>query len=162
MSRPALVAIGLWLLVVTGLGAVIWGARAPLAPATRAATAALRPPASPSPGPYPSDSLRAVVEAGDLFRVDRRPAVVPYDPDRAGATSPPPTASTKPALSLDGIVWGEVPEAIIEGLPGTDGPRVLRLGEAWSGLRVRVIEPGRVIVAGMDTSWTLTVRIPWR
>ncbi|OLD39476.1 MAG: hypothetical protein AUI57_03130 [Candidatus Rokubacteria bacterium 13_1_40CM_2_68_8] len=115
----------------------------------------------PSPNAHP-DSLVAVLVARDPFRVTRRPSNVVYDPLRLAqpATPPPP----KPLLALVGIVWdnGRDPTALVEGLPGVDGPRPVRQGETIAGLRVKAIKPDRVVITGLDTTWTLTVREPWK
>jgi len=108
------------------------------------------------------DSLAAAVAARDPFRVSRRPSNVVYDPVRLAqpATPPPP----KPVLALVGIVWDNRrdPTALVEGLPNVDGPRPVRQGETIAGLRVKTITPDRVVITGLDTTWTLTVREPWR
>jgi len=98
----------------------------------------------------------------DPFRVTRRPATVLYDPLRLAQPALPPTP--KPALALVGIVWdtGRDPTALVEGLPGADGPRAVRQGETIAGLRVRTITRDRLVITGLDTTWTLTVREPWR
>ncbi len=108
------------------------------------------------------DSLAAALVARDPFRVTRRPSNVVYDPLRLAQPAPPPTP--KPALVLVGIVWdnGRDPTALVEGLPGVDGPRPVRSGETIAGLRVKTIKPDRVVITGLDTTWTLTVREPWR
>jgi len=109
-----------------------------------------------------ADSLAAVLVARDPFRVTRRPSNVVYDPVRLAqpATPPPP----KPVLVLVGIVWdsGRDPTALVEGLPSVDGPRPVRQGENIAGLRVKTIRPDRVVITGLDTTWTLTVREPWK
>ena len=66
-------------------------------------------------------------------------------------------------LSLLGIVWdgGRDPTALLEGLPGVEGPRVVRRGEHVGDLRVRTIARDHVMVLGPDTTWILTVREPW-
>ena len=65
---------------------------------------------------------------------------------------------------LVGIVWdgGADPAAVIEGLPGIEGSRVVRVGEEYGGVRVRRVERALVVLAGLDTVWTLTVREPWQ
>lgn len=105
-------------------------------------------------------ALGALV-AHDPFRAQRAPAPVAYDPV-ALAASPPPPAPPKPALTLTGIAWGAEPEAVIEGLPGTEGPRVVRVNETVGGLKIKRIASDRVVVVGMDTTWVLTVREPWK
>jgi len=108
------------------------------------------------------DSLVAALVARDPFRVARRPSDVVYDPVRLPQPAAPPVP--KPALALVGIVWdnGRDPTALVEGLPGVDGPRPVRQGETIAGLRVRTIKLDRVLITGLDTTWTLTVREPWR
>src|SRR6266516_2090252 len=109
-----------------------------------------------------AESVVAALVGKDPFRVTRRPAVVLYDPVRLAQPATPP--APKPALALVGIVWdsGRDPTALVEGLPGMDGPRPVRSGETIAGLRVRTIKPDRVVITGLDTTWTLTVREPWR
>lgn len=107
----------------------------------------------------------ASARARPLFRERRRPASVAFDPEATGAGGPAETASPpKPALALSGIVrgGGAEPAAVLEGVPGAEGSTVLRRGERVAGLRVVRIGPQRVVIAGFDTTWTLTVREPWR
>ena len=122
---------------------------------------AAEPAASPVPAAH-ADSLGGVLMRRDPFRVTRRPSAVVYDPVRLAQPATP--AAPKPALVLVGIVWdrGQDPTALVEGLPGVDGPRPVRQGEAIAGLRVNAIKPDRVVITGLDTTWTLTVREPWR
>ncbi|HEX4561619.1 MAG TPA: hypothetical protein VH113_07275 [Gemmatimonadales bacterium] len=109
---------------------------------------------------YPAESLGRVVTGRDLFRTDRRPAQLAYDPLRGAG--PLPEGPPKPTLNLTGMVWGALPEAVIEGLPTTDGPRVVRVGDVVGGLAIRRIGRRGVVVAGMDTTWTLVVKEPWK
>jgi hypothetical protein len=97
----------------------------------------------------------------DPFRARRAPASVVYDPAGFAAATPPP-APPKPQLTCTGIAWGTEPAAVIEGLPGSDGPRAVHQGEILGGLRVTRIALDRVVIIGMDTTWTLRVREPWR
>jgi hypothetical protein len=108
------------------------------------------------------ESLVGVLLERDPFRMTRRPAAVLYDPVRLAQPAVPPTP--KPVLALVGIVWdnGRDPTALIEGLPGADGPRPVRQGETIAGLKVRTIKSDRVLITGLDTMWTLRVREPWR
>lgn len=106
-----------------------------------------------------SDSLTEAVVRNNVFRRQRSPApvrfsVAPAEPEEA--TDPP-----KPAPLLTGIVWGDRPAAILEGLPGWEEGRLLRAGEIADGIHVRRIERDRVILSGYDTTWTLRVRKPW-
>lgn len=137
-------------------------AGSPLAPVALPPGVATRPGAREPPPLLASDSLAASLVARDPFRLARRPAPLAYDPLRL--LQPPAPPSPKPALVLVGVVWdgGRDPTALIEGFPGVEGPRSLRTGETTAGLRVTRITATRVIVMGLDTTWTLTVREPWR
>lgn len=160
MRRAGSWAIGAWALLMSGVGALSWSGIARVVRPIFADSRSTTPPPIPSPSRYPAESLVTVVSARDVFRTDRRPAAVAYAPMRG--SSPLPDGPPKAALTLTGVVWGEVPEAVIEGMPTTTGPRVVRVGDVVGGLTVRRIERGRVVVAGMDTTWALTVREPWR
>jgi len=73
----------------------------------------------------------------------------------------PPPPAPRPVLVLSGIVWGPMPAAIIEGIPGRDQAATLAAGDSAGPVRVQRIEPSRVTVAGFDTVWVLEVRQPW-
>jgi len=106
-----------------------------------------------------AESVNAIVSR-DPFRIGRRPALLPYDPLRlAEQLAPPPQ---RPALIVVGVVTGAEPSAVIEGLPGVEGSRVMRVGDVVAGLQVKQIGNGRVVIAGMDTTWVLEVREPWK
>jgi type II secretory pathway component PulC len=107
-------------------------------------------------------SLVVGLVARDPFRMTRRPSDVVYDPVRLAQPATPPVP--KPVLSLVGIVWdnGNDPTVLIDGLPGVEGAHPLRTGETIGGLRVKAIKPDRVVISGLDTTWMLTVREPWR
>ncbi|MGH7675050.1 MAG: hypothetical protein ACREMV_07240 [Gemmatimonadales bacterium] len=105
--------------------------------------------------------MSELVVARDLFRAGRRPARVAYDPSLAAAPSPA-FVVPKPALVLVGVVHGADPTAVIEGFPGVEGGRVVRVGDRVGELRVVGIAGDRVRIVGMDTVWVLKVREPWR
>ena len=154
--------LGLWVMLLAGLGTTARLAVRPLAEVTvpEAAPVPARA-AVGSPASVVEESLEAHVVERDAFRVARRPATVAYDPQAVAQPeqAPPP----RPVLSLLGIVWdgGRDPTALLEGLPGVEGPRVVRRGEHVGDLRVRTIARDHVIVLGPDTTWILTVREPW-
>jgi hypothetical protein len=108
--------------------------------------------------PVSPESLRIVATANP-FRLDRRPASAHYDPVGSVEATPPPV---RPTLAVSGILWSSRPVAILEGLPGIDGPRLVQAGDRFGPLEVRSIHPSRVVVRGPDTTWTLAVREPWR
>jgi hypothetical protein len=152
-------------LVLTALGGLALGVRLAVWPLVRVV---VPPPASAAavvstPGsPLEPDSLVHLIVVRDPFRVTRRPSDVVYDPVRLAQPATPPPS--KPLLALVGIVWdnGRDPTALVEGLPSVDGPRPVRQGESIAGLRVKAIKLDRVVIIGLDTTWTLTVREPWR
>jgi hypothetical protein len=152
-------------LVLTAFGGLSLGVRLVARPLVQVV---VPPPASGAAvvstavSPIEPDSLVRLIVARDPFRVTRRPSNVVYDPIRLAQPATPPVP--KPVLALVGIVWdnGRDPTALVEGLPGADGPRPVRSGETIGGLRVKAIKPDRVVITGLDTTWTLTVREPWR
>jgi len=160
MKRNVPASAAVWTLLLSGVGCLAWAVFEQ--PGRLAAVAApRRAEATPSmPAPYAAESLAEVAAGRDPFRSDRREASAPYDATHA--TVPLAPAPPRPELILSGIVWGPVPEAVLEGLPGIDGPRVVRVGDVVARLTVKSIDPSRVVIAGMDTTWTLKVREPWR
>lgn len=147
--------------LLAGVGVGVRVAAWPIVHVTLPGRAAVRSQDAASPPLLARDANFAAVVARDPFRIDRRSSPVAYDPLKIGqASSAPP----KPALVLIGIVWdgGQDPTALLEGLPGMEGPRAVRRGEALGPLRVNRIAQDRVVVVGLDTAWVLTVREPWR
>jgi hypothetical protein len=147
--------------VLLGLIALVRLVASPLAPielhASVDASAAPRP--RPAVRAAQAESVSAIV-ARDPFRIGRLPAITAYDPVRlAQPVVPPPP---RPQLTLLGIVNGSEPSAVMEGLPGVEGSRVVRVGDVIAGLRIKQIARTRVVVVGMDTTWVLEVREPWK
>lgn len=154
---------GLALLVLGGAGTTGLVLTRPLVPGELPAPHSSAPPAAGS-------AVDLVLNEGVVeraigrppFRADRRAPVAGYNPERTVVPethSAPP--APKPALAISGIVWGDAPAAVVEGLPGIESSVVLRLGESAAGLRVVGIQETRVVIRGMDTTWRLTVREPW-
>jgi hypothetical protein len=105
------------------------------------------------------DSLSLLVVVRDPFRADRTPAPIAFTPNPVEQSYAP--APPKPILLLTGIVWGADPSAIIEGLPGVEGGRLMRQGDMAGGIKLRRITGSQAVLSGMDTTWTLSVRRPW-
>jgi hypothetical protein len=150
-------------LVTVGSVGLALGVRfvaSPLVPPVRPSHVGATATAAAVAAPAHPDSLVAALIGRDPFRVTRRSAAVSYDPVRPAQ----PATPQRPTLVLSGIVWdnGYDPTALVEGLPGADGPRPVRQGETIAGLRVKTIKRDRVVIFGLDTTWTLTVREPWR
>jgi hypothetical protein len=149
-----------WFTLGAGIVVAAAAAARPLVPMTGAPPRALRAPRGPPTARYPADSLATRIAGRDPFRFDRHSAAVPYDPQRAAVAIATPYGPPKPALRLVGVVTGREPAALIEGLPGIEGGRVLRRGERIAGLTIAAIERRQVRVVGMDTVWVLTLRTP--
>ena len=116
----------------------------------------------------PAESLAraaAVIVERDPFRLDRRPSSVPYAPVMSEAALPQVARPPKPVLVVTGIVGGPPWEALLEGIPGHSASVVARrgdvLGDSIRRLIVKRVGRDTVVVAGMDTTWTLTVRRAW-
>lgn len=109
------------------------------------------------------DSLLREAAVRSPFRASRTRPAIAYDPDRQAQPGlPAPPMLAKPVLVLSGIAWGAKPSAVLEGIPGVEGARVLRAGESAGGLTVRRIQRESAVITGLDTTWTLRVRVPWR
>jgi hypothetical protein len=148
---------------ITGLVVAVRLAVWPLAPVTMAGAptehANASPPSAAVSSQVSAESVAFIVSR-DPFRIGRRPALPAYDPLRlAEQLAPPPP---RPVLVLVGVVNAAEPSAVVEGLPGVEGWRVMRVGDVVAGLRVAQIMPGRVVITGPDTTWVLQVREPWK
>lgn len=113
-----------------------------------------------SPALLDVDSIVRLIVVRTPFRAVRKPAQVSFDPKPSTQTEGP--ATPKPTLVLSGIVWSADPTAVIQGLPGIEGSKVVRRGDIIGGIRINRIEQARVWATGLDTSWTLVVREPWK
>ena len=86
----------------------------------------------------PADSLRAAaarVAEHDPFRLDHRPATVPYRPEQEGAAQRPRSPKPpKPHLALSGIVGGPPWSAILDSVPGREGSVLVKRGDTLGGL----------------------------
>lgn len=115
-------------------------------------------PGSAEGRPDPAQLARRI-RARNPFRVHRSPSAVRYSAaEPEGAAPRPAPARQLPALLLSGVVLGDEVVALIDGLPGTDGTRALRVGESAAGWRVLLVTFDRAVLAGMDTTLTLPLR----
>lgn len=108
----------------------------------------------------PTGTVERIV-ARDPFRLDRRPADVPFDPDPAPndpPPPPPPRASVPVLIGIAGPPW----QAVLEGVAGRDRAVVVRAGTRLGDLTVARITADTVFLDAPDTSFTLTVRRAWR
>ena len=95
------------------------------------------------------------------FRLDRRPATMPFGAQLEG-TPPPPPPPPRPPIVLVGILGGPPWQAVLQGVPGHTGNVVARAGEVFGDFHVRTVRRDTVIVQGADTTWRLTIRRAWQ
>jgi hypothetical protein len=147
----------------TGLGLGIVGMRVPLAHMSLPEVRSIgRTPRSAVIGGQSLDSLVRLVSAHAPFRASRKLAIVRFDPQTGRQTAGNQPAAAKPMLMLSGIVWGTEPMAVLQGLPGIEGSKVVRRGDVIAGIRVSRIDHKRVWLSGLDTTWLLGLREPWK
>lgn len=115
---------------------------------------------SPAPAVQGAGLLR-LASSTTPFRRDRRAPTVRYGLPAGPPEPPPPPRPPKPLLQLTGIVWGAEPAAIVEGVPGIEGPAVFTVGQTIGGLSLTRLKADQAEFAGLDTAWTLKVRMPW-
>jgi hypothetical protein len=98
------------------------------------------------------------VTAGNPFRTSRRPSSLPFGTDVQTAEQSQPPRQPHPALVLAGIVGGPPWVALLEGVPGRDGPVAVRRGDTIAGLSVGEITSQGAVIASVDTVWKLTLK----
>ena len=116
-----------------------------------------------------------------LVRVDAAPSraidsldrwartIIEHDPFQLDHTAseppvvllPVPPPRVRPQLVLVGITGGPPWHAVVEGLPGTSAGSLAREGQMFGAFIIRRITADTVVVAGDDTTWTLTLRVAW-
>ena len=156
-----------WLFVAGAFGGMATAGRALVYRPAPGLTDSRHDPAR-APTPHSAEAVPAVaigLAARRLaravpFRQDRLPTAVAYVP--WADTLPPPPPPVRPALAVTGILWATHPVAIIEGIPGTTGGRLLGIRDTLGGLKVARITAAQVVLVGYDTAWTLTVRHSWQ
>jgi hypothetical protein len=149
----------LWFGAVAGIVATGALQRAPIDAGRTVAAVPVLPHLSARPT---ANSLREAVDVvvdRNVFRAEGAPSEEQSAPPAMPVIGVPPPP--KPQLVLRGILGGPPWNALVEGVPGRDGVVVLRSGEHSAGLTVRTIRNDTVVVAGFDTTWTLTIRRPW-
>ncbi len=120
------------------------------------------PLAAQSPAPLAQGAgLLRLASSTTPFRLDRRPPGVRYGLPAVPPPAPSPPRPPKPALQLTGVVWGAEPAAIVEGVPGIEGPAVFTVGQIVGGIGLTRLKPDQAEFAGVDTTWVLKVRMPW-
>lgn len=153
----------LWMSAAAITGAAVVHARA----AAEISASAVRPAieASPAARTWQRSEIeraREAIVSRNPFRIDRKPSIVAF-----GAPALPyaggfvPTKPPNPALKVSGIIGGPPWAAVVEGMPGRDGGVLVRSGDVIGAFSVRSVTRDSVVIAGMDTTWRLTVRRAW-
>jgi hypothetical protein len=138
------------------------GSSGPLVPVAgpsrgaRGNATSLRPPSSAEPRPLKLDSILRMMEARAPFRADRRPPPTRFA--SGSTTTPAAPPSPRPQLLLQGIIWGDEPAIVLDGLPGGTPQHLLYRGDSVAGLRVVRITTSTAVVKGLDTTWVLSLR----
>jgi len=104
----------------------------------------------------------ARIRARNPFRLDRRPTELlynPWEPSVPAVAPPPPRAI--PPLVLAGLI-GPPWNALVEGVPGRETGVFFALGEERHGITFVGLRGDSVLLAGFDTTWTLTARRGWQ
>lgn len=83
--------------------------------------------------------------------------MAPADEPHEAAVAAPEmaTAAPRPNVVLTGIVRGRRSVAVIEGLPGFDGPQLIPLGGELGELRVVSLDAGRALIRVRGARWSL-------
>lgn len=153
-----------WVLaVIAGGGSVAaWSGTVPSVPRP-----VREPPASPGALAAVDTSglapAAATIRNRNPFRLERKPATVrynPWEPAHPVVSAPPPPA--RPSLSLVGLLGGPPWNVLIAGVPGRQSGVLLRLGQEVNGIRFTELRADTVVLAGLDTTWLLLPRRPWR
>ncbi len=145
--------------VIASIGA--WTTAIPAAPIEE------HPPTIGSLPPARPDTLAIAASAArlrsrDPFRIERRPAEIRYNPWEPVVASAPAPTPARPPLALAGLMGGPPWNALLEGVPGRETGVLLQLGDSAGGIRFVALHGDTVMLAGFDTTWSLTARRPWR
>lgn len=114
--------------------------------------------------PVDDSSLNTIatrVTEHDPFRLDRRPATVPYGTPVGAEPASAAQSASRPTLAISGIVGGPPWVALLDGVPGHDGSAVVHHGDSLGALHIRAISASEVTITGMDTTWRLRIKHPW-
>ncbi len=101
--------------------------------------------------------LARQVSQSNPFRLDRRPAALPFGSIPPEVVAEVPAAARPPTVS--GIV-GPPWRAALEGVPGRDGAVLVMAGDTLNGWRVREVRRDSIVIEMSETTWRLAVRTP--
>ena len=167
MSRYRALIVGAWTLAtLVSLSSIVAWVRAvppsppgPL-PGTRSRATEVKPTAPLDTARFGAAATR--IRAHDLFRWQRKPTSVRFNPWEPVKAPEPSVRPPRPPLVLVGIVGGPPWTALVEGMPDRQGGVLLRVGEEIAGIRLVVVRGDTARLSGFDTTWVLTPRRAWR
>ena len=152
MSRMVVVRLIAALAVLIAVAATLVIAFRPLQVPAPTMLAPRQPTGQASVATLSDSSFRLAMRSAG-FRADRITPVAgggQFAPGIAPLADPP-----KPQLGLVGLVLGKIRTALLTGVPGNAGTRLMSAGDTAGGIRVRSISANQVLVAGYDTTWIL-------
>lgn len=107
-------------------------------------------------------AARSAVVSSDPFRITRRPPAVAFRPGAMESEMEVEAPRLPyPTLALAGILGGPPWQAVVRGFPGRSGNIVVKEGESVDEVLFKKVTKDSVVVESADTSWVLTMRLPW-
>ena len=137
--------------------AYLWLGEKPLAGSSQSPSET-QPPGAAQPDTNDLDAAVEEVIMRNPFRLSRRPSGVPFGSEAQLTPQPAPAAPPRPRLVLAGLVGGPPWVALLEGIPGRDGPVAVRQGDTLAGLSIRDVTRDGAVIADLDTLWRLTLK----
>lgn len=107
---------------------------------------------------FPSDSVLASTAP---FRLGRAPARWAYGMSREQALPAGEPSPTRPMWTLTGIVRSRPALVVFELTDGTDGSKILYVGETEEAYLIRSVRGDTVFVARDGKEWTFVLENPW-
>lgn len=102
------------------------------------------------------DAVRRIVSS-DPFRLDRRPAELPFGATPVVAITPERRIQQAPKVSgILGPPW----RAALEGVPGRAGGVLVAAGDTIGLWRVVSVRRDSIVIQSPDTTWRLAMRRP--
>ena len=108
------------------------------------------------------EAFPATGEVPTLFRGDRTPPRVAFDPVAEDSTIGEPEAVVRPQWRLTGVVRGEEWVALLEDASGAERTtRLARVQDRLNRYEILKILSDSVVIGGGDSTWTLRLERPW-
>jgi len=152
MMRPTVNALLVAAVLTTGSVAMMRIVVAVRATATGQAPAVSVPLGVARSGRDSISALVALAGTRSPFRfIDPEPVATSEEPLTPLSSTVAPT----PTFLLKAIVGGPPWQAVIQGVPGSEGDRVVRQGERVADLTVLAIAREAVVIRWIDSTWTM-------